>query len=163
MGMMTAGRFVSDYFTNRFGSIFIFKISGIFIFSGLMVSVLFPYFYTAVAGFMLVGAGTSSVLPLTYSEAGKSKTFSPGIALTIISTFSFFGFFIGPPLIGFIAEAANLKSSFIVISLVGLTITLLMIVVQNKTHYSLTICHIFSLYGTHYIGFLIIVFLRLFF
>jgi len=67
-----------------------------------------------------VGLGVSSVVPLIYSLAGKSGTMQPGLALAAVSSISFLGFLIGPPLIGFIAEAAGLRLSFAVIAVVGL-------------------------------------------
>ena len=86
----------------------------------LFVSILFPYMVTAVIGFLLVGLGVSSVVPLIYSLAGKSGTMQPGLALAAVSSISFLGFLIGPPLIGFIAEAAGLRFSFALIAVIGL-------------------------------------------
>ncbi|MBA4058667.1 MAG: hypothetical protein C0490_28380 [Marivirga sp.] len=74
---------------------------------------------------MLVGFGISSVVPLVYSAAGKSLTLSPGMALAAVSTISFFGFLLGPPVIGFIAEAASLRYSFALVAVLGLCTTLL--------------------------------------
>jgi MFS family permease len=74
---------------------------------------------------MLVGLGVSSVVPLVYSAAGKSKTMSPGMALASISTIGFIGFLLGPPLIGTIAEYSNLRWSFTLIAILGFSITVL--------------------------------------
>jgi MFS family permease len=100
---MALSRFVSDYFTNRYGFRPIVQASGLIIMSGLLLSVLLPYFYPAVAGFLLVGIGVSSIVPMVYSAAGKSTKFSPRLALASVSSISFFGFLIGPPLIGLLA------------------------------------------------------------
>ena len=75
---------------------------------------------TSVIGFLLVGLGVSSVVPLIYSQAGKSGTMQPGLALAAVSSISFLGFLIGPPLIGFVAEAAGLRLSFAVIAVIGM-------------------------------------------
>jgi MFS family permease len=50
---------------------------------------------------------------------------SPGIALAAVSSISFFGFLLGPPVIGFIAEASSLKWSFTLVAFLGLTTTLM--------------------------------------
>jgi hypothetical protein len=42
-----------------------------------------------------------------------------------VSTISFFGFLVGPPLIGFVAELFDLKISFALIGINGLGILLL--------------------------------------
>ncbi len=125
MGMMAAARFVSDKTTDRFGAERVLQGSGLLISLGLLVSVLFPTFWPAIAGFLLVGAGTSSVVPLTYTAAGASTRLSTGVALAMVSTISFFGFLLGPPLIGFVAEVTSLRVSFALIAVVGLTITFL--------------------------------------
>jgi len=91
----------------------------------LLTAVIFPYIIPATVGFLLVGIGVSSVVPLTYGLAGKSTTMSPGAALAALSTVGFLGFLLGPPLIGFIAQAAGLRWSFTVIAIIGLSTTFL--------------------------------------
>lgn len=125
MAAMASGRFISDRLNNRFGRLVILRGSGILIFSGLIIAVAFPTAYPAIFGFLLVGFGVASIIPVAYSVAGRSKLYSPGVALAIVSTISFFGFLIGPSLIGFIADLSSLKASFILIALTGLGITLL--------------------------------------
>lgn len=126
LGMMALGRFISDYFTNRFGTSTIIQASGCLIFLGLLIAVIFPNLITGILGFFLVGAGTSSVIPLTYTEVGKNKNFPPGLALAMVGTFGYFGFLMGPPIIGFIAELLSLRASFTLVALAGLMITIIM-------------------------------------
>lgn len=122
MCTMAGTRFVADWFTSRFGLQRILQVSGILTASGLLIAVLLPHLYTAIVGFLLVGAGVSAVVPLVYSAAGKSKVMSPGVALAAVSTIGFFGFLIGPPLIGFVAGATSLRISFTIIAVMGLSI-----------------------------------------
>ncbi|MFB9862843.1 MFS transporter [Rufibacter immobilis] len=125
MGSMAAGRFVSDRFANRYGSTRMIQVNGLLICSGLLLAVIVPSFPMAILGFILVGAGTSSVIPLTYTQVGKNQTLSTGLALALVSTIGYFGFLLGPPLIGFIADWLSLRVSFTVVALVGISITLL--------------------------------------
>jgi MFS family permease len=125
MGAMASGRFVTDKAINRYGKIPVLQVSGILIFLGLLLAVLFPSLYTAALGFLMVGFGVASIVPVSYGIAGRSKLYSPSVALAMVSTLSFFGFLVGPPLIGFIAEAFNLKISFALIAINGLGILLL--------------------------------------
>ena len=125
MGAMAFGRFVTDKAINRYGKIPVLQVSGILIFLGLLLAVLFPNLYTAALGFLMVGFGVASIVPVAYGIAGRSKLYSPSVALAMVSTLSFFGFLVGPPLIGFIAEAFNLKISFALIAINGLGILLL--------------------------------------
>lgn len=124
MCTMAGTRFVADWLTRRFGMQRILQASGLLTASGLLVAVLLPHLYTAIVGFLFVGAGVSAVVPLVYSAAGKSKVMSPGVALAAVSTIGFFGFLLGPPLIGFIAGATSLRISFTVIAAMGLGIAL---------------------------------------
>jgi MFS family permease len=125
MFTMAGGRFVADFFSHRFGLKRTLQVSGSLTVSGLLITVIFPHIYTAMAGFMLVGAGVSSVVPMVYSAAGKSKTMSPGVALAAVSTIGFVGFLVGPPVIGFIAGLATLKASFLFVGLMGAMVVFL--------------------------------------
>lgn len=125
MSTMAGGRFLGDWVVTRMGKKLVLEGSGIIIATGLLISVLFPYLVPATIGFLLVGVGVSSVIPLVYSSAGKTKTMSPGVALTAVSSIGFLGFLLGPPLVGFMAEAFSLRWSFTLIAVLGLGTTLL--------------------------------------
>ncbi|MCW3462225.1 MFS transporter [Chitinophaga nivalis] len=125
MSTMASGRFVADWLTTRIGVKKMLLLSGVLTAGGLMVAVIFPYFMTAMLGFMLVGAGVSAVVPLVYSAAGKSTVMSPGMALAAVSTIGYLGFLCGPPLIGFVAQASSLAMSFSLIAIMGLAIAVM--------------------------------------
>lgn len=124
MSTMAGGRFVADWFSGRFGLKRTLQVSGTLTATGLLIAVFFPYMLTAVLGFMLVGAGVSSVVPLVYSTAGKSGTMSPGVAIAAVSTIGFVGFLIGPPVIGFVAGAFSLRVSFMLIAAMGMCVVI---------------------------------------
>jgi MFS family permease len=94
--------------------------SAVLIFCGVMLSIIFPYFWTALIGFCLIGFGTAPVIPMTYKLAGGSKKYSAGLAISLIATYSIVGMLIGPPMIGYLAHAFNLKISFIAFAIAGL-------------------------------------------
>ncbi|MEZ2336196.1 MFS transporter [Mucilaginibacter sp. RCC_168] len=125
---MAGGRFFADKFAHRYGLKRTLQVSGTLTATGLLFAVAFPYVYTAIAGFLLVGVGVSSVVPMVFSAAGKSKTMQPGVALAAVSTIGFLGFLIGPPIIGFIAGLATLRASFILIACMGVSV----VVVSTK-------------------------------
>lgn len=123
MSTMAGGRFLGDWFINRLGNKLVLRVSGLLITTGLLLSVLLPTLVTATIGFMLVGLGVSSVIPVVYSNAGKMGNLSPSVALATVSSIGFIGFLIGPPIIGFIAEMFSLRWSFTLIALLGLGTT----------------------------------------
>ncbi|MDR2920232.1 MAG: MFS transporter [Tannerella sp.] len=122
MGTMTIGRFIADRFVSRYQAPTVLKFCGLLIISGLLLTVAFPYLITSTLGFMLVGLGISSIVPICYSVAGKSSSYSASIAITIVSSISFLGFMIGPPLIGLLSEATNLRIALAIASSFGLLI-----------------------------------------
>lgn len=125
MSTMAGFRFIADFLTTKLGRRKMLQLSGTFTAAGLLIAVCFPYFYSAIFGFLLVGAGVSAVVPLVYSGAGKSKKLSPGMALATVSTIGYLGFLMGPPLIGFVAEATSLMVSFSIIAVMGLCIAIM--------------------------------------
>jgi hypothetical protein len=125
MSTMALGRFLSDYFTHRFGTMRMLQISSALIVSGLVLAVGFPYLVPAVAGFLLIGFGIASVVPLSYSSAGRATSVSPGVALALVSTIGFLGFLMGPPLIGFLAQIFSLRTAFGLVAIVAMGIGVL--------------------------------------
>ncbi|QQL51562.1 MFS transporter [Mucilaginibacter ginkgonis] len=125
MSTMATGRFIADWFAHKFGLKRTLQLSGTLTTIGLLIAVLFPVLPAAIGGFMLVGFGVSSVVPMIYSAAAKSKTMQPGAAIAAVSTISFAGFLIGPPVIGFLAGAFTLRVSFIFIALMGASVVVL--------------------------------------
>ena len=125
MIMMTTGRFVADYLISKIGRKRLLQVCGVMISTGLFTAVLFPYLISCTIAFMLVGLGVSSIVPTVYSAAGRHSKIPPGIALATVSSVSFLGFLMGPPLIGYISAAAGLRYSFAVIGIFGMGISLL--------------------------------------
>lgn len=125
MIMMAMGRFMGDGLIRKFGRKKVTQISGLMISGGLFLAVIFPNLYVAVFSFMIVGLGVSTIIPTVYSLAGQHPNIPAGEALTMVSSVSFLGFLIGPPIIGFVAELFGLQMSFAIIGLFGVLITLL--------------------------------------
>ncbi|WP_040670682.1 MFS transporter [Nitritalea halalkaliphila] len=122
MGAMATGRFLADPLIERKGRPFVLRFSGLLIAGGLFLSVGAPLPVAASIGFVLVGFGVAAIVPVCYGIAGRSASYPPSVSLALVSTISFFGFLLGPPLIGFIAELAGLRFSFFAVALAGLGI-----------------------------------------
>ncbi len=123
MCMMVPMRFIIDRFITRFGHYRILILSGLAITGGLLLTLL-ANLSIALIGFALIGCGTSSVVPICCSLAGKCKTIAPSIAIAEISMIGFFGFLITPPIIGYIAHLINLRAAFALMALMGVLILL---------------------------------------
>jgi MFS family permease len=120
MTFMALSRFLSDEIINRIGMKTLYKISSACIVTGILLAIIYPKFWFAMAGFSLVGFGTAAIIPMTFTLASGSKKYSPGLALSIVSTYFFVGMLLGPPLIGYLAHAFNLRVSFILFAVSGL-------------------------------------------
>lgn len=125
MVMMASGRFMADAIIRKTGRKRLLQIGGIMISAGLYLAVLFPNIIVATIAFMIVGLGVSSIIPSVYSAAGRHSKVPPGIALATVASVSYFGFLMGPPLIGYISEAFGLRYSFAVIGVFGIGITIM--------------------------------------
>ena len=125
MIMMAGGRFLGDGLIRKFGRKTVLQISGIMISAGLFTAVFFPFVIPATIAFMFVGLGVSTIVPTVYSVAGKNPNVSPSVALTTVSSVSFLGFLMGPPIIGYIAELSSLRFSFAFIGIFGILISLM--------------------------------------
>ncbi len=136
MGAMTLGRFLADGFVTKYGPSRVLKTCGGLIVTGLWLAAALPYLVTATLGFLLVGFGISSSVPICYSIAGKLGTIKASIAITIVSSISFFGFLVGPPVIGWISEATNLRIALSIAACLGLMIAFVSVKVSKRTNMS---------------------------
>ncbi len=136
MGAMTLGRFLADGFVTKYGPSRVLKTCGGLIVTGLWLAAALPYLVTATLGFLLVGFGISSSVPICYSIAGKLGTIKASIAITIVSSISFFGFLVGPPVIGWISEATNLRIALSIAACLGLMIAFVSVKVSKRTNIS---------------------------
>ncbi|MDF2517042.1 MAG: transporter [Sphingobacterium sp.] len=120
MIMMAIGRFVGDGVIRKLGRKRTLQYSGLLMFVGMMTSVVFPQFIVCTLAFMLVGIGVACNVPSIYSIAGQNKNVPSGVALAMVSSISYLGFLMGPPLIGYIAEVLSLRYSYGVFACFGL-------------------------------------------
>lgn len=125
MLMMTSGRFLGDKIVAKVGKKRVMQMNGLIILLGFMLAVIFPYVPTAAIGFLLVGFGVSTNIPNVYSLVGQQNKISPSAALAAISSISYLGFLLGPPMIGYISELVNLRFSYAIIALYGIMISVM--------------------------------------
>ena len=120
MVCMTISRLTIDNLMGRFGMQKLYIASSILIVSGVLIATLFPLLIPVLIGFCMVGFGVSGLYPMTFILAGKAKKYSVPIVISIISTYSTVGMFLGPPIIGYLASAFGLQKAFITFIFAGL-------------------------------------------
>jgi predicted MFS family arabinose efflux permease len=113
---MTAGRLTGDRFVRHFGAIRIVVAGGLLAASGLVLASLISGSIAALAGFALVGAGCSNIVPVLFTAVGRQQTMPEHVAVPAISTLGYAGILTGPALIGFVAHASSLQFAFLLIA-----------------------------------------------
>jgi len=112
---MIIGRLSGDYLAHRFGASKVIAAGGVIAGTGLSAGLLTGGIPAIMVAWFLLGIGLSVVIPLMFSAAGTialtkySGVIAPSEAVAKVSGVSYFGFVIGPPLIGFIADAFELR------------------------------------------------------
>jgi MFS family permease len=65
---------------------------------------------------VLVGLALAAVAPLAFSVAGETVPDRAGSAVSVVTTFGYGGFLLGPPLVGGLAEVAGLRTALGVVA-----------------------------------------------
>ncbi|MDB5506049.1 MAG: major facilitator superfamily 1 [Devosia sp.] len=79
---------------------------------GLIVVAIAPHPYVALLGFSLMGIGCSAVYPLAVSAAAQRTDRPASVNVAALGQVSFVVFFLGPPLLGFVAQYAGTRMSY---------------------------------------------------
>ena len=123
---MVIGRLFGDRLATKYGPMNLIigggSIAGIGLGGGLLVGgiggVVFGWFAT--------GIGLSIVVPMLFTQAGEiAKTrfegqFAPSEGVAIVSGIAYFGFLVGPPILGFLGDAIGLRWALMVPAILAL-------------------------------------------
>lgn len=126
---MVIGRFSGDRLAHRFGLPKILSAGGGIASLGLAVGLLIGNNFGVILGWLFLGLGLSVVIPLLFSAAGTIAAtrfkgqVAPSQAVALVSGISYFGFIVGPPTLGFLADIFELRwAMFVPVVLVSLLI-----------------------------------------
>lgn len=111
---MALTRLFADPFVDRFGSRTVAFTLLLISAAGLCAVWLAPHQYVALAGFALMGGGCSAVYPLAVSAAAQRADRAAYLNVAALGQMSFVVFFLAPPLLGFVAEHAGMRTSYLV-------------------------------------------------
>ena len=114
---MAAGRLFGDRLADALGPATLVRLGGIVAAAGLAFGLLVATPPAALVGFAGVGLGLSVIFPTALGAAGRAEG-GAGPAIAAVSSAGYFGFLVGPPTIGFAAEATSLGAAlFLVVAL----------------------------------------------
>jgi len=112
---MVTGRLSGDFLAHRFGVVKLLTWSGFIAGTGLSVGLFVGNIYGVIIGWLLLGIGVSTVIPMMVSATGTlanekySGQASAAEGVALVTGIAYFGVVIGPPLIGFISEIITLR------------------------------------------------------
>jgi len=119
---MTLGRLFGDYATAKLGRREIMMYNSFFAIAGLSLALFYVSVATTFIGFFMVGIGVSTIVPIVFSTAGNTHGVNPSAGIAMATSIGYTGFFIGPPVIGYLADSHGLR--------IGLALPLLLFVVM---------------------------------
>lgn len=122
---MGVGRLTGDRLIELLGPVAMLRLGGGLAASGLAVALLVDQTALALVGFIGVGAGLATLFPITLSAAARAPGMAAGAGIAAMSSTGYFGFLVGPPLIGFVAEFVGLRGALVLVVAASATIVLL--------------------------------------
>lgn len=105
-------RYYADGFIERFGPTLVARTLVLTLGLGTIIVVTAVHPFIALAGFALMGVGTSAMFPLAMSAAAQRTDRPAAINVAALAQMSFVAFLVGPPLLGFIAEHFGVRTAF---------------------------------------------------
>ena len=110
---MVFGRLIGDFIRDTLGTFNFLITLFLLSFVGLLIVIYSSTLLSSVIGFSIIGLGISSIVPLAYSIAGKTKEVDSAVSISIISIAAYGVFMIAPALMGVIANNYGLNLVFL--------------------------------------------------
>ncbi len=123
---MVSGRLSGDFLAHKFGVVKLLTYSGLLAGFGLTGGLLIGNIYGAILGWFLLGIGLSTVIPMAISATGTlanqkySGQVSAAEGVALVTGVAYFGFVVGPPLIGFLSDLMTLRWAMLVPALLAI-------------------------------------------
>ncbi|MCB5909458.1 MFS transporter [Streptomyces pinistramenti] len=128
---MTAGRLTGTAVVQRIGPARALVAGGTTATAGLLLGALAPTTWAACLGFAVAGLGLANIFPIAIARAGE--TGGPG-GVAAASTVGYGGMLLGPPAIGFLAEAFGLPAALTTLALLAAVAVLIAYATRGAHH-----------------------------
>jgi len=113
---MATGRLLGDRLVARWGGLQVIMRSAAFAGTGFALALLIGSPVAAICGFTVLGLGLSTLIPVTFSTAGRLGAEVAGPAITVVSSIAVIGSLAGPPVVGYAAEIVGLPAALGLVS-----------------------------------------------
>jgi MFS family permease len=106
---MTVGRLLGDYAVAQLGRARIMAANAALTIVGLGLAIGLATIWSTFLGLFMVGLGVATIVPTVFSLAGNLPGVSPSVGISMVTSIGYAGFFVGPPTIGYLAQAYDLR------------------------------------------------------
>ncbi|WP_223421902.1 MFS transporter [Tateyamaria pelophila] len=130
---MVIVRLLGDQATRILGPTPTARLAGIIATTGTVCAVVSSSYAVTLTGFALMGVGYAVIMPLAFSRAAADPYLPPGTAIASVATLGYGGLLLGPPLIGFVADATSLRIGFAILAILAALIIVLAYAVKAAT------------------------------
>ena len=117
---MVIGRLFGDRLATKFGPMKLIVGGGLIAGVGLASGLLIGRIGGVIFGWLALGIGLATVIPMLFSQAGEmAKTrfegqFAASEGVAMVSGIAYFGFLVGPPTLGFLGDTIGLRWAMLV-------------------------------------------------
>jgi MFS family permease len=122
---MVIGRLLGQWLEVLLGDRLLFVTGSATAGAGLVLAAVAPALPLALVGFAVGGAGISVAAPIVFGAAGRgAEEKDRGSAVASVTTISYLGFLAGPPLVGAVSGAVDLRAGLGLLAAIALLLSL---------------------------------------
>jgi len=136
-GAMALGRLATGWAVGRLGNRHTLRWAGLLVAFGMALALATTASSLVILGFLVVGLALAAIVPLAFSTAGDLVPERAASAISVVTTFGYGGFLLGPPLVGGLAEMVGLRVALGLIAVAGLCVFVLSLRLEGKGEGSL--------------------------
>lgn len=125
-------RLFGDRLRARLGDFAVMLGGSLLALAGMLLALLSGNVAVCLAGYALMGAGLSPIVPTLFSRAGSHPGVSPERASAIVAVLSYGGLLFFPPLLGFVAHEKGLLNALLFIPAACLCLALGSFLLRNR-------------------------------
>ncbi|HLL18045.1 MAG TPA: MFS transporter, partial [Rubrivivax sp.] len=103
---------VADRFTERYNPVLVARVLLAVLGAGTLLVTIAPAVPLALAGFALIGIGTSVMFPLAMSAAAQRTDRPAATNVAALAQIAFVSFMLAPPVLGIVAEHWGIRWTF---------------------------------------------------
>jgi MFS family permease len=122
---MTSMRFAGDRLVIQWGAVRLLRYTNVVAALVLATALWVQHVGLTMLAFALIGFGMATVAPLVFGAAARRSRDGAGHGIAAMATVGYGGFLVGPPLVGWLAQASSLRVALSVLVILALVITAL--------------------------------------